>query len=311
VDVQQRPAEEALMVRFLLGQLSPGECDAIEERFLREPRYFEEFLAFEEALIDDYVRGALSDDQRQRFERHWLISQERRERVEMATGLRNIFRREIRGKRLAGGIPRVLAQRGRPVRLRLAFAATAVVATLGALWLVRETARSRSELAQLQEQRAGLQQEQEELRRQLAGERARSSELEAQLRTETGQSANDGAPAVPGPIVAFSLSAPLTRSEGSQDRLQIPSAAGAVRLEVVVPTVNHTRYRGVVRTPEGSEFWIQDMLPGPAPPADARVQVTVPAAVLPDGDYILTVKGFKPDGNIEDITSRTFRIVRK
>jgi hypothetical protein len=55
--------------------------------FFSEAQAFERLMAIEDDLIDDYVCGDLSRQQRERFERHFLVSPERRERLALAEAL--------------------------------------------------------------------------------------------------------------------------------------------------------------------------------------------------------------------------------
>lgn len=50
--------------------------------------YFEEIEMQEEELIQDYVDGHLSADERRRFEKYFFISEERRHKIEFARALR-------------------------------------------------------------------------------------------------------------------------------------------------------------------------------------------------------------------------------
>jgi hypothetical protein len=49
------------MVRYLFGELSEEKHTKVEKRFLTDNRYFERLCSVEDALIDDYVQGTLSD----------------------------------------------------------------------------------------------------------------------------------------------------------------------------------------------------------------------------------------------------------
>ena len=53
-------------------------------RLMLDDDYFEEILMQEEELIQDYVDGHLSADERQKFEKHFFISEERRRKIEFA-----------------------------------------------------------------------------------------------------------------------------------------------------------------------------------------------------------------------------------
>jgi anti-sigma-K factor RskA len=315
VDVQQQSGDEVLMVRYLLGDLSASESEAIEERSLRDRQYFEELLAVEEELVDDYVRGMLPAERRRQFEQFWLISPERQERVAIAKGLLDTFQAQNRRGPLYRAATTLFTPLFRPARWRLALAATVLVAVIGALWLVPAAIRTDRELAHVRLERDGLQRKQQEVQDELARERTRNEELTGQLRREREQR-----PVVPEQVEAaspkatvatFVLSAGLTRSRPGQNELVVQSGIVDVRLQIDLPgDVKHFRYRGALRTPEGRDVWSQDVLPDRTQPTVSRVLVIVPSLVLPDGDYVLSLKGFLPSGDVENLPSRVFRVVR-
>jgi anti-sigma factor RsiW len=76
--------EENLIRRFLLGKLSAEERERVGERLFTDEEFFAQVDAFEDELIDDFARGKLSAEDRERFEQQFLITDERRERLEFA-----------------------------------------------------------------------------------------------------------------------------------------------------------------------------------------------------------------------------------
>ncbi len=71
----------------MLGILTEGQ-DALEERLMKDDEAFELLRAEEEELIQEYADGELSDMEREKFESHFLISDERLKKVEFATALK-------------------------------------------------------------------------------------------------------------------------------------------------------------------------------------------------------------------------------
>lgn len=81
--------ENAKIRKYLLGNIQvEEERQKIEERLMLDDDYFEEVLIEEEELIQDYVDDHLTADERQRFEKHFLISEERRQKINFARALR-------------------------------------------------------------------------------------------------------------------------------------------------------------------------------------------------------------------------------
>src|ERR687886_587977 len=73
--------------QYLLGDLSGEARQRVEQRLLTEPDFLDELLLGEEELIDDYVRENLPDDDRLKFERHFLSTPERRRQLSFARAL--------------------------------------------------------------------------------------------------------------------------------------------------------------------------------------------------------------------------------
>lgn len=82
-----RHEESQEMRQYLLGNLSEGARQRIEERLLTEEGFHEEMLLSEEELIDDYVCRELSEAERLKFEEHFLCTPARRRQLRFALAL--------------------------------------------------------------------------------------------------------------------------------------------------------------------------------------------------------------------------------
>lgn len=71
-----------LATRFLLGELSEEERREVEERFLGDNEFFEQMLASEDALLDEYLSGTLNEEDQFRAKALFESSREQREHVE-------------------------------------------------------------------------------------------------------------------------------------------------------------------------------------------------------------------------------------
>jgi anti-sigma-K factor RskA len=75
--------------KYLLGYIqAEDERRKIEERLMLNDDYFEQISMQEEELIQDYADGQLNPDERRRFEKHFFISEERRQKIKFAMALR-------------------------------------------------------------------------------------------------------------------------------------------------------------------------------------------------------------------------------
>ncbi|HEX8501094.1 MAG TPA: CHAT domain-containing protein [Pyrinomonadaceae bacterium] len=84
--------EESAVRKYLLGELEGEEPGRrVEERLLLDPDFWAELEEAEDDLIDDYVRGALGAGERASFERHFLSTPERLEKLAFA----RVFNRRL------------------------------------------------------------------------------------------------------------------------------------------------------------------------------------------------------------------------
>jgi hypothetical protein len=90
-----------ILRRYLLGDLAPGACESVERPlFSRDEIFWERLRLVEDELIDDYTRGALGADDRDRFEGHFLRTDERRAKLALARALADhVERREAARRR--------------------------------------------------------------------------------------------------------------------------------------------------------------------------------------------------------------------
>src|SRR5258705_594209 len=75
------------IVQYLLGELSAEERRQLDEQLFVNDDYFERLMVTENELIDDYLRGGLSEVERELFERNFLNSAHLRRRINLAKSL--------------------------------------------------------------------------------------------------------------------------------------------------------------------------------------------------------------------------------
>jgi anti-sigma factor RsiW len=79
---------DEVLVRYLLGELAEPERDRLEGAYLSDDALHEQLLAIEIELIDAYVRGDLSADERRHFETRFLTTLEGREWLDLARSMK-------------------------------------------------------------------------------------------------------------------------------------------------------------------------------------------------------------------------------
>src|SRR5258705_11777774 len=72
------------MTRYLLGELSDSEQAALEEKYFTDPKVFDKMVKAENELVDNYARGLLNPEWREKIEQNYVAHPKRRDRAEFA-----------------------------------------------------------------------------------------------------------------------------------------------------------------------------------------------------------------------------------
>src|ERR1039457_5879476 len=287
--------------------------------------------------------GELPADQVHRLEARYLQSQQLSERVESARLLMQVASAAPQASTVApargeqGSLgsntasrrsifgPSILERLRESFRLRpgvLGFAAAGLVtvAMLVAVWFGLDNRRLRTELARSESQRSSLaarlqaqaaapKSNPADERNVLAG-RAESESHRASAVRESAKGYGAGMKAAP---LAFVLSPGVTRGEGGgQKRLVIPAHyVDLVRLNLdFTPFGQYTTYRVIVSSVDGDEVSSRDFPGKDLLRPGRKLAIDLSAASLPEGDYIVVVKGRLGTARYEDLESYYFHVLR-
>ncbi|MBS1791415.1 MAG: hypothetical protein JST85_27130 [Acidobacteria bacterium] len=314
-----------MIVRYLLGDLPEEEQVRLEDRAFSDQEYLQTILQTENDLIDEYVHGELSAVERRQFEQRFLASAERQRKVEFARALAQITNAnmvaqpahretESPSSRWWESL-RVLLGSLSPV-FQFSLATAALLLAIGLPWLIIQTVRLRTQVAQLQAERHSSAQV-EELQRQLAEQQRQNQEMASQLQTQQQQLAQlqERPPKTPttNPVVASLFLPPgLSRGEPQKTQLIIPPNANQVRLQIGIERGDdYKRYGVELRTLNGREVLRQTNLIAHAGNAGREVTLVLPADKLSTGEYELALHGISDDGKAEDLGYYYFAVQRK
>src|SRR2546427_2600392 len=189
------PESDQTMTRYLLGELSEAEQAALEEKYFMDQQVFDQIGEAENELVDNYARGRLTPQLRERFEHYYLAHPKRRERTKFAQALvAKLDQIEAEHEADDASVKpapwwrRLLRELfGESRALAFSMALALLLLTVGAGWLFFQTRRLREELAQTQTARAVQEQRERELQQQLANEQARIKDLNNELYGERSQ----------------------------------------------------------------------------------------------------------------------------
>jgi hypothetical protein len=76
------------MRNYLLGTMDSDRKTELEEQILFDSAIYEELLVVEQELIEQYLSGALTAEEKQQFETHFLITAERHNNLRFGRLLR-------------------------------------------------------------------------------------------------------------------------------------------------------------------------------------------------------------------------------
>jgi hypothetical protein len=324
--MQRTKEQDERMARYLLGDLPEEEAMAVEQEYFADPEKLEEVWAVENDLVDRYVRNRLSRADRELFERGYLRSPKHRERVAVAGKLAAAAERqgaeEGAARRLSEPVSsgrRGWAAVGDGLKgrsgLKLGWyglAAATLLIFAGLVWLVLERTRLRAELAESKAQLSEEQRHAQEIANELAASRAQNGNLKAEIdHLQNTLARQSPTPQPTGRSSVFSIilsSVLLPRSGGeSPQAIEIPRETNLVTLQMKVEVNDTRKFQAAIRTVEGASIWTRRSLT----PRSGMVSVNLPAGKLPLGDYILTLTGVTPAGELEEVNRYFFRVRRE
>jgi len=316
---------EQTMQRYLLGELSESEQSALEEKYFTDPQIFNEVLEIESELVDGYVRGQLANEVRERFEQTYMANPARGERVKFAAALAarlDQIKQPVTNREQAT-LPvswwqRLLASlRGQSPTLKFSMALATLVVVLGGVWFFVESwRRQQSELARTQAAHEAQQQREREQSQPPAEQGKQAEELAELKRVEpTPEQITQPSPTISPAPRSVSLALTVGGVRGG-DNTKIPTLVISpdttqARLQLTLKENNYPSYRASLQTIAGVEIFSQTgVKPGRAK-TGASFVFTVPAHQLAAGDYVLTLRGNNPDGEVDDLSKSLFRVEKR
>lgn len=307
------------MRRYLLGEMTEAERAALEREYFADGRLFELMVRAENELVDEYARGLLPPPARERFERHYLSHPARRARARFAEAL--AAKLGETGAAAAAEPPHAKPLwRSRPAFLRApalawALSAALLLAAAGAAWLRLETRAPRHETAKTEVPRAAQETRAGEPPAPVADGRPADGRPPAEPgRTRTEQRGVAPAPtpaAKPAPTFAtLVLTIGSTRSAGAAPHalLAIPARTEKARLQLNLRESDYKSYRAALKAVGGTDVYAWERVNSRVTKSGVTITLTVPARMLADGDYLLTLSGVGESGELEDVSKSLFRV---
>lgn len=290
---------------YFLGKFSVAEAETFEEEIAASAELTEEGQIAESALVDDFLRDNLSAADRKLFEKNYLVTEARRERVRLAAALWQIAGepKKTTAAETAGGFW---------LNWRVAFAACAAILLVGAavfLWfkprgeeIVRQENVNNAPVTTI-ENRSAAPLENAEIKNQNTNISINSNKTVSP--TPSPKSSPSPKPTVPQTptFAAFTLLPGTLRSEGEQF-IKLPPNVAKINLRLNLPkdARQYKIYSAVLKTADGETIATFSNL--------KSLNLTLPAAKLESRTYIIFLEGQTGQNAPESVAEYTFRVRR-
>ncbi len=303
--------DDSLLVRYILGKASPEECRELEAEYPGNAELFEEMVAAENDLIDAYVGGQLSGTDRVRFEKHFLVTSERRQRVEFAEALLDQIAAEDAGiekktKGLRAFLPAALNRW--PTRMQFGLAALLLAMVAWSSWVTTQNTHLRREIDKLRTSAAELQGKERELQQQL--EALSRKDKPGREHDEQEQVATTH-PAGPSSLAVLILHAEIPRSSGTQNILVLSSGTRLVRLRMEMEERENLSFGASLENANGGIILQRENLTVRVKQHGTTVDLPLPAKILKIGDYVVNLTATLPTGTTETVNSYTLHVTKR
>lgn len=311
---------EISMKQYLLGELTEPEQQVLEERLMTSNDYLEELLVAEDELVDEYVRGVLSAREEERFKDHFLCTPDRHHKLRFSGALQKhvaAYRRPT-----VWGWPAFLTLHPLPHWiLKRSLAAALLLMVLGGSWLTFRIHRLEQVLEQVRSQQTVPSGQSQDWQQQLAQVREHDGQLAIALQREQEQrgklehqlaSLKTSIPQrSPLSVATFALIPGVVRGDvGGLQKVTIPDCAKWVQLELDLAGDDYQKYRAVLQR-EGNEIYALNTPKITIGNDTEAVVLTLPAQLLPYGDYTLNLSGIDASSHLEAMETYTFKVPQK
>jgi hypothetical protein len=286
--------------QYVLGELRERPRLEIEERLITDPDVFEALGVAEAELSEEYLEGTMSAADKQRFERHYLVDQDRHRHLDFVRLLKSHATSAPR--RTHARASSDWQRMGDLVRFHPAWASTAAAVLIlligGNMWFVMWNYKVQGQFDQVRAQQGREEQLRQQLQGQVSGLTAQANTLQTRLESQQG---------APGQSPTFWLTGGQLRgSASSLTSIAVPAGAQLVRLQLQLPGDDASPYRAALSDAAGDDIWFQSRLKAESTGGLPTVSVLLPAQLLSRGDYQVKLSG--TSGRGEAVATYTFRV---
>ena len=283
---QVRDDKQDILRRYLLHDLAETEEEQIECSLLTDKDFSRRLAIAQDDLIDDFVAARLSQHELERFQKHFLTTPDRVQKLSFATVLNKYVTDKSEPAKVSVFEKLFAFFHTHP--LKIAFS-TAFLLIMGVTLLIV----FRGDWLPLKQNK--LQQEFVRLNR------AQDSDPRPlfELKRSTANT------------LAMILRGNLVRENGNAREVEITGGVTLVRLLLEVTSGSHDRYNAVLQKANGENLASVEGLKARNDDGAEFVIIIVPASFLSHGDYQLRLAGIDSAGRSSDLGLYPFQVITK
>jgi hypothetical protein len=296
--------QEKRLRKYLLGELSEREQEALELWLMSEEEAYDLLSAAEDDLIDESIAGKLDRYELERFNNQFLTAPERKRKLSFSQSLQEFVTEHGPGTHQEAPARSTFWDlfRRQPA-LAYSLAAFFILFMGGGIWGGLQYRNLQEEFTAAETQFAV---EREAFKRQLEAERDRAQSDYRDLERAVQNVKSAPVPEAP---LALALMPGVTRSPEELHTLKLRPTVQLVELSLTLLDDNYDSYRAVLVDGSGTEIWTRDRLPATTGENKAVV-LLVPTNRLTADDYIVRLSGRSGSNPPENINSYSFRATR-
>lgn len=320
--------KDEYLIRYLLGEMSEAERDELEDQLFIDEDLSLKLANAENDLIDGYVRGELDFELKRKFERNFLNSERRREKVNIARVLQTeVFTEEKAVEPKKFTLWQTIQNYFQVPKLALAGGLAAILLFLifGGLWLSRTP--ENGQIVQVENENPlpvveptaqpispGNENSQilptQNTNAQNTNEKLEKDPAVKEKPSPTQPKKTEPAPTLSQKLfVAFTLLPPTRSSEAPV--LSVPKESQTVGLKIAHENKKEfVKYRAEIRDSSGNVILSRE-IPVNAKTLSKPISLSVRSRSLVPGTYELTLSGMGANTELETINFYNFSVVKK
>jgi len=317
--VTKQTDNEQKIQKFFFGKMAEDERFEFEKDFAANPELLDEMRAFENDLIEKYVRGWMNPAEKAEFEKQFLNTEKRRQKVEFSRQLINEIRQETKNKAEKESIWNWLGNLFITPEFAFGAAFALLVLIFGGWFLTQNSEVEKTEIVK----------NQNSINTEITNKNINvnietnafsfNQNAQADLETNTNNQSISNKPTptptktpdtqkTPPAITAqnpvLALFAGTLRADGEINELNLPKNASGATFRLNLKTVDYKTFRADLTDANGKIIFKSQNLS----PRQSVINLFIPSKNLSKGDYRINLYGKNAAGENESVADFQFRV---